>query len=219
MIVKPKIRGFICTTAHPDGCAQHVQTQIDHVRQQGAIAGGPKKVLILGASTGYGLASRIVAAFGCQAATVGVFFEKEAEGKRTATAGYYNSVALEEKILAEGLYTFSVNGDAFSDEVKQQVVDIIKRLIPPSSLPWNSIPERRRKNCPKSCSRPWKNLPKSSRNTPTEKPNRTWRTTRKLPPQAATRTNRLPRSPETMAAAKSCRWTRSAKRPDLGSDP
>lgn len=127
MIVTPKIRGFICTTAHPAGCAQNVQMQIDYVRQQGPLANGPKKVLVLGASTGYGLASRIVAAFGCQAATVGVFFEKEAEGKRTATAGFYNSVALEEKILAEGLYTMSVNGDAFSDEVKQQVVDIVKR--------------------------------------------------------------------------------------------
>ncbi len=144
MIVKPKIRGFICTTAHPAGCAQNVQMQIDYVRKRGPVHNAPKKVLVLGASTGYGLASRIVAAFGCGAATVGVFFEKEAEGKRTATAGYYNSVALEEKILAEGLYTMSVNGDAFSDEVKQRVVDIVKRDLGQVDLVVYSVAAPRR---------------------------------------------------------------------------
>lgn len=144
MIVKPKIRGFICTTAHPAGCAQHVQQQIDYVLEHGPIKDGPRKVLVLGASTGYGLASRIVAAFGCRAETVGVFFEKEAEGKRTATAGYYNSVAVEEKTLAEGLYTKSVNGDAFSDEVKQQVVDILKRDVGPVDLIIYSVAAPRR---------------------------------------------------------------------------
>jgi enoyl-[acyl-carrier protein] reductase/trans-2-enoyl-CoA reductase (NAD+) len=93
MIVQPKIRGFICTTAHPLGCAANVQEQINYVKSKGPVKGGPKKVLVIGASTGYGLASRIMAAFGCQAATIGVFFERPAEGKRTATAGWYNSVA------------------------------------------------------------------------------------------------------------------------------
>ncbi|MCA9394976.1 MAG: trans-2-enoyl-CoA reductase family protein [Candidatus Omnitrophica bacterium] len=144
MIVKPKIRGFICTTAHPVGCAHNVQRQIDYVLGHGPIKDGPKKVLVLGASTGYGLASRIVAAFGSRAETVGVFFEKEADGKRTATAGYYNSVALEEKILAEGLYTRSVNGDAFSDEVKQQVVEILKRDVGPVDLVVYSVAAPRR---------------------------------------------------------------------------
>ncbi|MBZ0165533.1 MAG: trans-2-enoyl-CoA reductase family protein [Candidatus Omnitrophica bacterium] len=144
MIVKPKIRGFICTTAHPVGCAHNVQRQIDYVLSQGPVNDGPKKVLIIGASTGYGLASRIVAAFASRAATVGVFFEKEAEGKRTATAGYYNSVALEEKILAEGLYTKSVNGDAFSDDIKQQVVDIIKKDLGQVDLVIYSVAAPRR---------------------------------------------------------------------------
>lgn len=127
MIIQPKIRGFICTTAHPEGCAQNVQEQIDYVRAQGAIAGGPKRVLVIGASTGYGLASRIVAAFGCRAKTMGVFFEKEAEGKRTATAGWYNSTAFERKAQEAGLYTKSFNGDAFSDEMKTEVVKAIKK--------------------------------------------------------------------------------------------
>ena len=96
MIVKPKIRGFICTTAHPLGCAANVQEQIDYVLARGPLTHGPKKVLVLGASHGYGLASRIVAAFGCRAATVGLFWERAAEGKRTATAGWYNSIAFDQ---------------------------------------------------------------------------------------------------------------------------
>lgn len=127
MIVQPKIRGFVCTTAHPQGCAKHVQDQIDVVLKKGPIQGGPKKVLVIGASTGYGLASRITAAFGCGAATIGVFFEKPSDGKRTATAGWYNSVAFEQKALAKGLYAKSINGDAFSDEIRHQVVDMIKK--------------------------------------------------------------------------------------------
>ena len=101
MIIKPKVRGFICTTAHPLGCAEHVQQQIDYVKQQPAIS-GPKKVLVIGASTGYGLASRITAAFGCKAATIGVFFERPASGSRTATAGWYNTAAFEQAARAEG---------------------------------------------------------------------------------------------------------------------
>ncbi len=127
MIVKPKIRGFICTTAHPLGCAQHVQEQIDYVKAKNLGEGGPKRVLIIGASTGYGLSSRIMAAFGYGAQTMGVFFEKESNGVRTATAGWYNSVALEQKAQEAGLYTKSFNGDAYSDEMKQQVVAAIKK--------------------------------------------------------------------------------------------
>lgn len=120
------MRGFICLTAHPSGAAQSVKNQIEYVKSHGEIANGPKKVLVVGASTGFGLASRITAAFGSNAATVGVFFEKEpAEGK-TATAGWYNSAAFETEAHAAGLYAKSINGDAFSNEVKQQAIDIIK---------------------------------------------------------------------------------------------
>jgi len=127
LIVKPKIRGYICTTAHPAGCAQHVAEQIEYVRSQGAIANGPKKVLVIGASTGYGLASRITAAFACGAATIGVFFEKSAEAGRTATAGWYNSAAFETAARKTGLYTKSFNGDAFSDDMRRQVCEAIKK--------------------------------------------------------------------------------------------
>ncbi|WP_353566367.1 enoyl-ACP reductase FabV [Haloferula sargassicola] len=126
MIVEPKIRGFICTTAHPDGCAKHVTDQIALVRSRGPIEGGPKKVLVVGSSTGYGLSSRIAAAFGCGAATMGVFFEKPGDEKRTGTAGWYNSAAFEKEAQAAGLYARSFNGDAFSDEMKQTVIDAIK---------------------------------------------------------------------------------------------
>ncbi|MFT5169758.1 MAG: enoyl-[acyl-carrier protein] reductase/trans-2-enoyl-CoA reductase (NAD+), partial [Candidatus Omnitrophota bacterium] len=127
MIIEPKIRGFICTTAHPDGCAKHVQDQIDYVKSQEPVTNGPKKVLVIGASTGYGLSSRIMTAFGgSKAATMGVFFEKAAEGKRTASAGWYNSAAFEEKAKDAGLYARSFNGDAFSDEMRTQVIEAIK---------------------------------------------------------------------------------------------
>jgi enoyl-[acyl-carrier protein] reductase/trans-2-enoyl-CoA reductase (NAD+) len=126
MIIKPKIRGFICTTAHPEGCAAHVQQQIDFVRSQGPIAGAPKRVLVIGSSTGYGLASRIVPAFAGGAATLGVFYEKPGEVDSTASAGWYNSAAFERAAQAAGLYAKSVNGDAFSDAIKQQVIDLIK---------------------------------------------------------------------------------------------
>ena len=126
MIVAPKIRGFICTTSHPDGCAKHVADQIEVVRSRGPIDGGPKKVLVIGSSTGYGLSSRIAAAFGCQAATIGVFFEKPGEEKRTGTAGWYNTAAFEKEAKAAGLYARSFNGDAFSDEMKETVIEAIK---------------------------------------------------------------------------------------------
>jgi enoyl-[acyl-carrier protein] reductase/trans-2-enoyl-CoA reductase (NAD+) len=126
MIIKPKIRGFICVTAHPVGCAANVDEQIEFVRSQGPITNGPKKVLVIGASTGYGLASRIVAAFGCGAATMGVFFEKPSEGNRAATAGWYNSAAFGAQAKKAGLYSRHFNGDAFSDQMRQDVCKAIK---------------------------------------------------------------------------------------------
>lgn len=126
MIIKPKVRGFICTNAHPKGCAKNVQEQIAYVKAQPAVSGGPKNVLVIGASTGYGLASRINAAFGCGAATLGVFFEKPATEKKTGSAGFYNAAAFEAAAKEEGLYAKSINGDAFSHEIKKQVIDTIK---------------------------------------------------------------------------------------------
>jgi len=126
MIISPKIRGFICTTAHPEGCAQHVAQQIAVVKSRGPVPQGPKKVLVIGSSTGYGLSSRIAAAFGSNAATIGVFFERAGEADRTATAGWYNTAAFETTARAEGLYARSFNGDAFSDAVKAEVIAAIK---------------------------------------------------------------------------------------------
>lgn len=126
MIIVPKIRGFICTTAHPEGCAKHVADQIAVVKGRGLIENGPKKVLVIGSSTGYGLSSRIAAAFGSNAATMGVFFEKPAESDRCGTAGWYNSAAFEREAAAAGLYARSFNGDAFSDEMKATVIEAIK---------------------------------------------------------------------------------------------
>jgi enoyl-[acyl-carrier protein] reductase / trans-2-enoyl-CoA reductase (NAD+) len=126
MIVTPKIRGFICTTAHPEGCAANVQSQIDYVKSQPALPKPPKKVLVIGASTGYGLASRIVPAFGGGAATIGVFFEKPGVENKSGSAGWYNSVAFEEAATKAGLYAKSFNGDAFSTEIKEEVIAAIK---------------------------------------------------------------------------------------------
>ncbi|MGH8017571.1 MAG: bifunctional NADH-specific enoyl-ACP reductase/trans-2-enoyl-CoA reductase, partial [Opitutaceae bacterium] len=126
MIIKPKVRGFVCVTAHPAGCAAHVQEQIDYVKARGAIAGGPRKALVLGASTGYGLASRITAAFGSRASTIGVFYDRPPDDGRLGTTGWYNTAAFHRAAKADGLYAKSINGDAFSDEVKKQVIDLIK---------------------------------------------------------------------------------------------
>lgn len=128
MIIKPKFRGFICTTAHPDGCAKQVQNQIDYVKSRPKID-GPKKVLVIGSSTGYGLASRIVAAFGCGADTIGVFFEKPSVKNRTATAGWYNTSAFEKEARKAGLVAESINGDAFSKEIKEQTIQKIKNRL------------------------------------------------------------------------------------------
>ncbi len=126
MIIQPKIRGFICTAAHPLGCFKAVQAQVDYVKAQ-AFHSGPQHVLIIGASTGYGLASRIVAAFGAKAATVGVSLERPADGRRTASAGWYNTAAFEKLALQEGYIAKSINGDAFSTGVKEETIDWIKK--------------------------------------------------------------------------------------------
>lgn len=120
MIIKPKIRGFICTTTHPEGCAANVREQIAYTKAQGAIENGPKRVLVIGASSGYGLSSRIAAAFGSGASTIGVFFEKPGTERKPGTAGWYNSAAFDAEAKAAGLYSKSLNGDAFSHEAKQK---------------------------------------------------------------------------------------------------
>lgn len=126
MTVKPKIRGFICTTAHPAGCKETVKSQIEYVKSKGKI-NGPKKVLVIGASMGYGLSSRIAAAYGCGAATVGVIFDKQGSDTRTASAGWYNTAAFEEFAHGDGLYAKTINGDAFSRQVKDEVIALIKK--------------------------------------------------------------------------------------------
>ena len=126
MIIEPRMRGFICLTAHPDGAAQNVKNQIAYVKSKGPIAGA-KKVLVIGASTGFGLASRISSAFGSDAATIGVFFEKPPVEGKTASPGWYNSAAFEREANQAGLYAKSINGDAFSDEVKAQTIQLIKQ--------------------------------------------------------------------------------------------
>lgn len=113
-------------TAHPDGCAAHVQEWIDRTRVHGALRAGPKRVLVVGASTGYGLASRVTAAFGGGADTLGVFFERASEPGSLGTAGWYNTAAFERAARAAGLKARSINGDAFSDAVKQQAVEAIR---------------------------------------------------------------------------------------------
>ncbi len=125
MIIEPRTRGFICLTAHPTGCEENVKSQIAYVKSKGQIDGA-KKVLVIGSSTGFGLASRISSAFGSDAATIGVFFDKPATAGRPASPGFYNTAAFEKEATAAGLYAKSINGDAFSKEIKEQVVDLIK---------------------------------------------------------------------------------------------
>jgi enoyl-[acyl-carrier protein] reductase/trans-2-enoyl-CoA reductase (NAD+) len=125
MIIEPRMRGFICLTAHPKGCEQSVKNQIEYVKSQGPIDGA-KKVLVIGASTGFGLASRITSAFGSNASTIGVFFEKPPSEGKTASPGWYNSAAFEKLAHEAGLYAKSINGDAFSNEIKKQTLDLIK---------------------------------------------------------------------------------------------
>jgi len=134
MIVKPRIRGFICTTAHPAGCAANVAQQIEYVQAQPKFDKPLKNVLVLGASGGYGLASRITAAFGAGAATLGVSFEKAPSEKKTATAGWYNNAAFDRAAQAAGLTAITLDGDAFSDEMKQQVIERLKAEMGPIDL-------------------------------------------------------------------------------------
>ena len=151
MIIKPRVRGFMCVTAHPTGCAANVQRQVDYIKANGEInkGGGPKKVLVIGASTGYGLASRITAAFGSGAATLGIFFEKEGTERKPATAGWYNSSAFHCLADEENLYAKSINGDAFSDEIKAKTIEIIKADLGQVDLVIYSLASPRRTD-PKS---------------------------------------------------------------------
>lgn len=151
MIIQPKVRGFICTNAHPAGCAANVQQQIAYVKNEGVkkygkVLHAPKNVLVIGASTGYGLASRISAAFGCGAKTIGLFFEKPAEEDRTGTAGWYNSAAFHAAAKTEGLYAKSINGDAFSDDIKQKTIELIKKDLGQVDLVIYSLASPRRQH-------------------------------------------------------------------------
>lgn len=146
MVIQPKIRGFICTNAHPVGCAEHVNEQIAYVRAQGPVANGPKNVLVIGASTGYGLASRITAAFGSGANTLGLFFEKEPTDSKTGSAGWYNTAAFEAAANAAGLWNKHLNGDAFTDELKSQAIDIIRSEMGKIDLVVYSLAAPRRKD-------------------------------------------------------------------------
>jgi enoyl-[acyl-carrier protein] reductase/trans-2-enoyl-CoA reductase (NAD+) len=146
MIIKPRVRGFMCITTHPIGCDANVKTQIDYVKAQGQISDGPKRVLVIGASTGYGLASRITAAFGSGASTLGIFFEKEGTEKKPGTAGWYNSAAFHKYAEAEGLYAKSINGDAFSDEIKEKTIARIKEDLGQIDLVVYSLAAPRRQH-------------------------------------------------------------------------
>lgn len=125
MIVQPKVKGFMCTTAHPEGCKKAVKDQIEYVKSQPK-SDGPKKVLVIGSSMGYGLASRIVASYSCGADTIGIIFDKEGKGKRTGTAGWYNTKAFEEYATQDGFYAKTINGDAYSQEIKNETIALIK---------------------------------------------------------------------------------------------
>ncbi|HEX2855109.1 MAG TPA: enoyl-ACP reductase FabV [Opitutaceae bacterium] len=166
MIIKPKVRGFVCVTAHPEGCAAHVQEWISHVKAKGPISGGPKKVLVIGSSTGYGLASRIASAFGSGAATLGIFFERPSEEGRPATPGWYNTIAFTKAARAAGLYAKNLNGDAFSNDIKQQALDLIRKDLGQVDLVVYSLASPRRthpktgvvhKSCLKPVGAPYSN--------------------------------------------------------------
>lgn len=146
MVIKPKIRGFICTNAHPVGCAVNVRRQIDYVQQQEKINHGPKRVLVIGSSTGYGLATRIVSTFAAGAKTLGVCFEREPTEKRTGTAGWYNTAAFHEAAEDAGVYAKTLNGDAFSDELKEQVIAAIQADMGQVDLVVYSLASPKRKD-------------------------------------------------------------------------
>lgn len=143
MIITPRVRGFICLTSHPEGCDRNVLNQINYIKNLGP-NNGPKRVLVIGASTGFGLASRITSAFGSGASTIGVFFEKPAAEGKPASPGWYNSAAFEKYALEEGLYAKSINGDAFSNEIKNQTIDLIKKDLGQIDLVIYSLASPRR---------------------------------------------------------------------------
>jgi len=146
MIIKPRVRGFLCITTHPGGCDANVRNQIDYVKSQGPIKYGPRRVLVIGASTGYGLASRISAAFGAGASTLGIFFEKEGTERKPGTAGWYNSAAFHKYAEQDGLYAKSINGDAFSNEIKQKTIATIKEDLGQVDLVVYSLAAPRRQH-------------------------------------------------------------------------
>ena len=127
MIIKPRVKDYLCLTAHPEGCKKNVADQIAYVKSQGEIPGEAKKVLVIGCSTGYGLASRIVTAFGCHADTLGIMFERPSNGKKTASPGWYNTAAFEQFANEEEIYAKTINGDAFSKEIKDLTIETIKK--------------------------------------------------------------------------------------------
>jgi len=145
MIIKPRVRGFMCITSHPSGCEQNVLDQIDFIKRQSSTK-GPARVLVIGSSTGYGLAARITAAFGSGASTLGVFFEKPGTERKPGTAGWYNSAAFHRAAEKEGLYAKSINGDAFSDEIKQLTIDTIKKDLGQVDLVIYSLAAPRRQH-------------------------------------------------------------------------
>ena len=145
MIIKPRTRGFICTTAHPEGCARQVQQQVEYIKSKPEIK-GPSNVLVIGASTGYGLSARIAAAFGAHANTIGVYRPSQATEKRTASAGWYNSAAFEKAAREANLKSFSVTGDAFSDETKQRAIELIRTELGQVDLVVYSVASARRTN-------------------------------------------------------------------------
>jgi len=145
MIIKPRVRGFMCITSHPTGCESNVVEQIDYIKAQVPVE-GPMRVLVIGSSTGYGLSARITAAFGCGASTLGVFFEKPGTDRKPGTAGWYNSAAFHKHADANGLYAKSINGDAFSDEVKQRAITTIKEDLGQIDLVIYSLAAPRRQH-------------------------------------------------------------------------
>jgi len=144
MVIKPKVRGFICTNAHPVGCAASVKEQIDYVKNQGELSAKPKNVLVIGCSTGYGLASRITAAFGSGSKTLGICFEKPPSEKRTGTAGWYNTAAFHQQAKDAGLYAKTINGDAFSHKMKAEMIETIKQDLGKVDLVIYSLASPRR---------------------------------------------------------------------------
>jgi enoyl-[acyl-carrier protein] reductase/trans-2-enoyl-CoA reductase (NAD+) len=146
MIIKPRVRGFLCVTTHPTGCEANVKRQIDYVQAKGPIENGPKRVLVIGASTGYGLASRITSTFACGAETLGIFFEKEGSERKPGTAGWYNSAAFHKYADEAGVYAKSINGDAFSNEIKQKTIDTIKAHMGQVDLVVYSLASPRRQH-------------------------------------------------------------------------